>query len=184
MISEKETTRLSKLLSYLLRHNPGSLDIALEEHGWADVDILVEKIRQKEPAFTIEILRHIVDTNNKKRFSFNEDGSRIRASQGHSVEVNLNYKEERPPELLYHGTAQKNLDSILESGLQKISRHHVHLSGDEETALSVGQRHGRPVVLKIKAGLMFTNGFLFYRSDNGVWLTDAVPREFIVIPGS
>lgn len=179
MIPEKETKRLSKWLSYLLRHHPETLDIALDENGWTAVDTLVEKIKQKEPGFTIEILQHIVDTNNKKRFSFNEDFTRIRASQGHSVKVSLGYTEEQPPEILYHGTAEKNLASIREHGLQKISRHHVHLSADEETAAKAGQRHGRPVVLKIKAGLMFSNGFSFYRSANNVWLTDAVPKEFI-----
>lgn len=179
MITEKEAKHLSKLLSYLLRHNPGLLGIELDENGWTDVNTLIEKIKQKEPSFNDDMLSYIVDTNNKKRFSFNDDGSRIRASQGHSVNVDLGYTEAQPPEILYHGTAEKNLTLIRDNGLQKISRHHVHLSADRETALRVGQRHGKPVVLAIKSGLMFSRGFVFYLSDNGVWLTDAVPREFI-----
>jgi putative RNA 2'-phosphotransferase len=179
IILEKENKRLSKFLSYLLRHNPGELDIALDENGWTEIDHLIEKIKARESQFNLDILKYIVDSNSKKRFSFNEDMTKIRASQGHSIEVQLNYVAKQPPVILYHGTATSNIISIKETGLQKRNRHHVHLSVDIETAVKVGQRHGKPVVLKIKSGEMFEKGFSFFLSDNGVWLTDAVPGEFI-----
>ena len=179
MISEKETTRLSKLLSLVLRHQPEAIGITLDENGWTDVRTLIEKISQSENAFTFDTLKHIVDTNAKKRFAFNDSFEKIRANQGHSVEVELGYAAATPPKFLYHGTALKNLDSILATGLEKRERHHVHLSIDKETAVKVGQRHGKPVVLEIHAARMIIDGFTFYRSDNGVWLTDNVPPLYI-----
>jgi putative RNA 2'-phosphotransferase len=182
MNPEKETTRLSKLLSYLLRHKPEEFDVTLDENGWADVADLLAKLQAKGENVTIDILQHIVDTSNKKRFSFNEDGTKIRASQGHSVEVDLGYSQQQPPELLYHGTVHAFIDSIKKHGLVKQKRHHVHLSADERTAVIVAQRRGKPVILKIKAGEMSAAGYPFYLSDNGVWLTDTVPSAFIVFP--
>lgn len=179
MLPEKEAKRLSKWLSYILRHHPESAGIVLDEHGWTDTQTLITNLSAKEPLFNPETLQFIVANNSKKRFAFNEDGSKIRASQGHSVDVELGYTQQQPPELLFHGTTEKNIPSILKSGLKKMERHHVHLSADKETAQVVGARFGKPVVLTVKAGLMHEQGFSFFISENGVWLTDRVPAEFL-----
>lgn len=179
MISEKETTRLSKLLSYILRHKPEEYGIVLDENGYTNVDELINKLNAHNENISLEILQHIVDTNNKKRFAFNDDLSKIRASQGHSVDVELGYTEEQPPAILYHGTVEKFLSSILKDGLQKMQRHHVHLSADKTTATKVAERRGKPIILEIKSGEMFSAGYKFYLSDNGVWLIDHVPVNFI-----
>lgn len=183
-MTEKEITRFSKFLSLVLRHKPETIGIALDENGWTDVGTLLDKAGQAGVALTPELLRHIVDTNAKKRFAFDETGARIRASQGHSIDIELGYEAMIPPEILYHGTAEKWLDAILETGLDKRQRHHVHLSADTDTALKVGQRHGKPVVLTVLAGKMHAEGFSFFRSENGVWLTDHVPKAFIQAPPS
>lgn len=180
MMSESETNRTSKFLSLVLRHKPEELGITLDENGWTDVPMLLAKMATKGHRITHHQLRYIVETNSKKRFAFNDDESRIRANQGHSVEVNLGYVQKQPPEFLYHGTATRFLDVILDDGLQKMNRHHVHLSSDEQTARSVGSRHGKPVVLTVKAGAMAADGHVFYQSENGVWLTDHVPVAYIV----
>jgi putative RNA 2'-phosphotransferase len=182
MLSEKETTQISKLLSLVLRHNPSHLGISLDDEGWTDVDILLSKIQKKRIEINFEMLSYIVETNNKKRFAFNDDLTKIRANQGHSVEVNLQYESVIPPEILFHGTASRFIKSIRETGLSKQSRLHVHLSSNEETALKVGQRHGKPIILQIKALEMSKKGFVFYLSVNNVWLTDNVPVEFIEFP--
>ncbi|CAN5388831.1 RNA 2'-phosphotransferase [soil metagenome] len=174
MISEKENTRISKLLSLVLRHQPETLGIVLDENGWTNVDILLRKLTIEKAA-----LEYIVATNNKKRFAFNDDQTKIRANQGHSVEVELGYQAENPPEVLYHGTGVGSVNAILQEGLSKQKRHHVHLSADIETAFKVGQRHGKPIVLEVNAAQMSKDNFEFYRSDNGVWLTDHVPVEYI-----
>jgi putative RNA 2'-phosphotransferase len=181
MRAKDETTKISKALSYVLRHNPASAGIKLDENGWASVDELFSTFRVAGRAINREVLKHVVDTNNKKRFSFNDDFTKIRASQGHSIEVDLNYAESAPPAILYHGTTEKFLSAILKTGLQKMNRHHVHLSNSVETAVNIGQRRGKPVVLAIKSGEMFEEGHSFYKSDNGVWLTEAVPVKFIEI---
>ncbi|WP_460972714.1 RNA 2'-phosphotransferase [Spirosoma migulaei] len=177
MISEKENTRISKLLSLVLRHRPTLLGIELDTNGWTDVDTLLSKAQIDRPT-----LDHVVDTNNKKRFSFNDDKTRIRANQGHSVEVELGYKAELPPKLLYHGTGSTSVTYILRMGLEKRKRHHVHLSSDSETAYKVGQRHGVPVVLEIDAEQMSKDNIEFYLSANGVWLTEQVPPKYIKRP--
>jgi putative RNA 2'-phosphotransferase len=179
MLNEKENKRLSKFLSYILRHHPDAIGITLDEQGWTGTSALINRMAQQEPGFTLETLQHIVSTNAKQRFKFNEDGTKIRASQGHSIEVELKYTEQQPPSLLYHGTAEKNLSSILTHGLTRRQRHHVHLSADTDTALKVGQRHGKPIVLVIDAAAMFAAQHVFYQSDNGVWLTELVPPQFI-----
>jgi putative RNA 2'-phosphotransferase len=179
MNSEKYLTRLSKLLSYILRHNPGEAGIELDKEGWASVDQLLNYLIKKGEDINLDLLKHIVATNSKKRFSFNSDHTLIRASQGHSVEVNLNYMPSTPPAQLYHGTVKEFVPIILEKGLVKMDRHHVHLSKDIETAAQVGRRRGKPVILTINALAMNEKGFLFYLSDNGVWLTDHVPPGFI-----
>jgi RNA:NAD 2''-phosphotransferase len=172
-------TRLSKLLSYVLRHNPDHVQIQLDEQGWANVDELLQQLNKHNEPVTFELLKEVVDTNSKKRFSFNEDATRIRANQGHSLQLDLNYSPQQPPEILYHGTAAKNLEAILQQGLMKMGRHHVHLSADTGTALQVGGRHGKPVVLIIRAMEMHQQGYIFYCSQNGVWLTEHVPPSFI-----
>jgi putative RNA 2'-phosphotransferase len=175
MISESETNRISKFLSLVLRHQPETIGISLDENGWTDVPTLLSKMASKGSRITHDQLRYIVETNNKKRFAFNTDESQVRASQGHSVEVDLGYVQKQPPHFLYHGTATRFLDVILADGLKKI-----HLSSDEQTARSVGSRHGKPVVLVVKAEEMAANGHVFYQSENGVWLTDHVPAAYIV----
>lgn len=166
-------------MSLVLRHQPEVIGLTLDENGWAHVNELIEKLNANGAAADIALIKEVVATNDKKRFAFNEDQTRIRASQGHSIAVELDLKETIPPEYLYHGTAERFLESILSTGLQKQSRQHVHLSATAETAIAVGGRHGKPVVLLIKAKEMHGNGYLFYLSENNVWLTDQVPVAFI-----
>lgn len=166
-------------MSLVLRHKPEVIGLTLDENGWAHVNELIEKLNANGAAADIALIKEVVATNDKKRFAFNEDQTRIRASQGHSIAVELDLKETIPPEYLYHGTAERFLESILSTGLQKQSRQHVHLSATAETAIAVGGRHGKPVVLLIKAKEMHGNGYLFYLSENNVWLTDQVPVAFI-----
>jgi len=170
---------ISKFMSLVLRHKPEDIGLQLDEHGWAKVDELISKMNTRGIPINFEIINEVVETNDKKRFAFNEDKTLIRASQGHSIEVELNLPEKVPPDTLYHGTATKYLDSILKSGLQKQNRRHVHLSATIETAKAVGSRHGKPVVLVINAKQMLVTGFKFYLSENKVWLTDVVPVEYI-----
>lgn len=177
----KELIRLSKFLSLVLRHQPEIIGIQLDEQGWTDVPMLLQKANAAGTPLNMDTLRFVVANNNKKRFLLDETLSRIRASQGHSVEVQLGYSAQEPPEILHHGTAERFLKSILESGLQKRQRHHVHLSPDVETAIKVGSRHGRPVVLEVRAKEMQEAGFQFFMSDNGVWLTYAVPASFLQV---
>lgn len=179
-----QLVKRSKFLSLILRHDPGQIGLQLDESGWADVDELLRLINQARPgiSFTREILEKVVSTNDKQRFQFNDDKSRIRASQGHSVTIDLDLPPAVPPELLYHGTATRFLDSICRTGLHSGSRQHVHLSLNVETATKVGQRHGKPVILQVRAGDMHAAGHLFYLSANGVWLTEKVPVEFLQFP--
>lgn len=181
MISEKQNIKTSKFLSLVLRHKPETIQIQLDENGWVSVNELIEKLNNYGKEIDFKTIEYVVETNSKKRFAFNEDKSKIRASQGHSLQIDLNYEPINPPELLYHGTSKKFVDSILKSGIEKRNRQHVHLSSDIETALKVGQRHGKPVILKIQTEKMNKNGHKFYLSDNNVWLTDYVPIEYITI---
>lgn len=178
---DKQLARTSKFLSFVLRHNPQEIGLALDENGWADTEELIAKANVHGTPLDLELLKNIVDTNDKKRFAFNDDQSRIRANQGHSIEVDLQLQPQMPPAILFHGTAEKNLESIKKSGLVKGSRQHVHLSIDHETAIKVGQRHGKPVVIEVKAREMHTAEIPFYLSDNGVWLVDAVPVEWLTV---
>lgn len=177
MQTEKEIATISKFLSLVLRHKPETIGISLDANGWAAVENLIDKSNAYGLAIDFEKLRHVVDTNAKKRFAFSDDFTKIRASQGHSINIDLGYLPQNPPEVLYHGTAEKNRDSILKHGLQKRSRDHVHLSRDIETAIVVGKRHGKPIVIEVLSGKMA--GHDFYLSANGVWLTDHVPVEFL-----
>lgn len=174
-------TKLSKFLSLILRHKPETIGILLDKNGWADTQELLQKINSKETVMDFELLKEIVETNDKKRFLFNDDYSKIKANQGHSIEVELGLKPLTPPEFLHHGTASRNLESILATGIDKRQRHHAHLSEDVETARKVGQRYGKPVVLKIRALEMHEKGHLFYKTQNNVWLTDFVAVEFIEV---
>lgn len=177
-----KTTRMSKFLSLVLRHEPEAAGVVLDDAGWTTVESLLAGCTQAGKPLSRADLEHIVVTNAKKRFEFSPDRTRIRASQGHSVEVNLGYAPEEPPELLYHGTATRFLDGIRRDGLSRMKRHHVHLSPERKMTLEVGGRHGKPVLLTIQAGAMHRAGIPFCRSTNGVWLVDAVPPEFIVFP--
>lgn len=177
--NNKTHIKLSKYLSLVLRHKPEALGITLDTNGWTDVKVLLEKMNSTGKKIGIDTLKTIVETNNKKRFTFNEDFTLIRANQGHSIEVDLGFKPKTPPEILYHGTGDKNVESILKEGLHKRNRQHVHLSKDVETARNVGQRHGKPVIFEIQTEDMLRDGFEFYESKNGVWLTDAVPVKYI-----
>ncbi|MCH2235601.1 MAG: RNA 2'-phosphotransferase [Crocinitomicaceae bacterium] len=173
------TKRISKLMSLILRHNPGVINASLDENGWLDVDDLILGIKSKGLEITREILEKVVETNNKKRFSFSLDGTKIRANQGHSIDVDIELKPTSPPEFLYHGTVEKYLDAIKSEGLKKMNRQHVHLSKDIDTAENVGGRRGKPVILTVNTGQMEDAGYTFYLSENKVWLTDHVPLEFI-----
>lgn len=175
----KQAKAISKYLSYILRHDPADAGITLDENGWTDVAILIKELGVRFPGLDIPALEYIVATNNKQRFAFNEDKTRIRASQGHSVEVELNYLAQEPPTVLFHGTPLRNLAAILAEGLKKGERHHVHLSQNVTTALQVGARHGSPTILKIHSGKMFKDGYVFYLSANEVWLTAHVPPAYI-----
>lgn len=179
MISEEQLVRISKFLSLVLRHKPEKIGIQLDQNGWTEVDELLKKSNHYGIKFDREILNYVVATNSKKRFAFNESFDKIRASQGHSIAIELGYKNQRPPQILYHGTSEKSVQSILKSGLEKRKRQHVHLSSDIETAIKVGQRHGKPFVFEVLAGQMFQDGFQFFISDNGVWLTDNVPLKYL-----
>ena len=172
---------VSKLLSLVLRHQPGALGIELDPEGWTDVTTLLGRMRARGMAVDLALLKHVVATNDKQRFAFNADYSRIRANQGHSVAVDLGLVAVEPPEYLYHGTAEASLEAILREGLRKQSRQHVHLSTDVATATRVGGRHGKPVVLRVKSGEMHRRGDAFYRSENNVWLTDFVAPEYLEI---
>ena len=179
---DRQLIKLSKYLSYVLRHHPESVGLELEEGGWVPVDALRDACRRDGHPISLAQLRHVVATNDKRRFSFDATGRRIRANQGHSVEVDLELDPLEPPELLFHGTVDRFLGSIRGEGLRRGSRHHVHLSGDEPTARRVGSRRGRPVVLVVEAGRILCDGHTFYQSENGVWLTDAVPPEYLRMP--
>jgi len=172
----------SKLLSYVLRHRPDSVGLALDAHGWADVGELLACLAAHGKAVDRGLLERVVIENDKQRFAFNEDKTRIRASQGHSIEVDLQLREAEPPAVLYHGTASRFLKSILASGLRAGARHHVHLSSDAETAMRVGARHGFPAVLRVDAARMRADGIVFYLSDNGVWLTAEVRPTYLRQP--
>ena len=170
---------ISRLLSHVLRHAPERLGITLDAQGWTSVEELIAKARKA--GFTIDraLLEEVVATNDKKRFTLSEDGQSIRAAQGHSVSVDLGLAPSEPPETLFHGTARTNLDAIFLEGLKPGRRQHVHLSTNEETARKVGERHGKPVILRIDTKRMRDDGRTFVQADNGVWLTDSVPPQYL-----
>ena len=174
-MSKSKIKNVSKFLSLLLRHKPETIGLTLDENGWADIDELINK--SKEIALTRVLIDEVVADSDKQRFII--EGDRIRANQGHSIAVDLEFKAVRPPDKLYHGTATRFLDSIMQSGLTKQQRLHVHLSKNIETATAVGKRHGKVVILEVESKKMFEDGYEFYLSENGVWLTDVVPVEYL-----
>ncbi|UYU31964.1 RNA 2'-phosphotransferase [Siccibacter colletis] len=173
-------TDISKFLSYVLRHQPESIGLLLDKEGWAVISELITCSIKEGYKLDNNIIFNIVDSSDKKRFTISEDGLRIRAAQGHSTQqVDITYIEKVPPCFLYHGTAIRFIFSIREQGLIPMSRKYVHLSSNKDTAIQVGQRYGKPVLLKIEALNMYDQGFKFYQADNGVWLTERVPYLFI-----
>ncbi len=181
MTSSKQLNKTSKFLSLVLRHEPEAIELALDKNGWANIDALISKANDSDEANPLDhaLIQEVVSTSDKKRFIISDDGQNIRANQGHSINVDLQLKPATPPEFLYHGTATRFLDSILQEGLKPQQRQHVHLSTDIEIATNVGQRYGKPVILTIKSLLMNEQGFMFYLSENGVWLTKSVPGIYI-----
>ena len=170
---------LSKYLSLLLRHRPEVLNLNMDKNGWVNLDELIEKLNADGKNVTLEKIQEVVATNTKQRFKLDEVNNRIRANQGHSINVDVELVEKNPPQILYHGTAKKNIDIISKEGLKKMNRQHVHLSQDYDTAINVGGRHGKPIILKIDCKRMLEDGFKFYLSENKVWLTDVVDVKYI-----
>ena len=181
MEQNKHDIKLGRFLSLVLRHNPDAAGITLDERGWADVAELLDGVRGTGRQIDMETLERIVRENNKQRYAFNADHTKIRANQGHSIQVDIELREAKPPRYLYHGTAERFLLAIQAEGIRKMDRQHVHLSGDYRTALAVGRRHGVPVVLRVDAAAMAQTGATFYRSENGVWLCEYVPSKYFTV---
>jgi putative RNA 2'-phosphotransferase len=177
--------KLSKLLSLVLRHKPETLALTLDEQGWVAIDVLLQQAAAAGQPIDRNDLEQVIARNDKSRFTRSADGLRLRAAQGHSLPVQLDLAPRTPPEILYHGTATRFLDAIRAEGLQPRGRNHVHLSTDSKTAREVGRRHGRAVVLAVAAAAMHAAGWMFFQAENGVWLTPAVPAQFLrVIDGA
>lgn len=174
--------RISKFLSLVLRHKPQTVGLSLDQGGWAKVDEVLDKAKETGVSVTRELLQQVVKQSEKQRFSLTEDGLRIRANYGHSIPVDLGLEPLMPPEFLFHGTAKHSLDSIERQGIVPKKRNYVHLSPDKHTAVRVGKRHGKAIVLIIQAGRMYEHGFQFFRSVKGIWLTEKIPSEYIIFP--
>ncbi|WDI41896.1 RNA 2'-phosphotransferase [Bremerella sp. P1] len=173
-MNAEKLKRISKKMSYILRHQPDSVGLTLAPGGWVAIDDLLGALKISK-----EVLDEVVFTNDKQRFEYSEDAMQIRARQGHSTQVDLQYEAATPPDLLFHGTATRFLESIFEKGLIKGQRHHVHLSINRETMIAVGRRHGKPVVLEVNAQQMVADGYQFFVTGNHVWLTDHVPPQYL-----
>ena len=178
-MDDKQRTRTSKFISKVLRHEPESVGLVLEPGGWVLISDLLSGLARAGTRVSHEELDIVVERCEKQRFSVDESGSKIRANQGHSAEVELQFEQMEPPPELFHGTTHRTLPNILRDGLLKMARHHVHLSADTSTAAKVGGRHGKPVVLIVDAAKMRADGHIFYRSVNGVWLVDQVPAQYL-----
>jgi putative RNA 2'-phosphotransferase len=178
-MNEKHLIKVSKYLSKHLRHQPERLGLTLADGGWVKIEDLLKACAKNNFPISPDELKEVVERNDKKRFSFDAGGEKIRANQGHSVEVDLQLKKQIPPARLFHGTATRNAAMIREHGLLKMARHHVHLSTDTETARKVGMRHGKPLIFEIDTMAMLENGFEFFVSENDVWLVERVPPEFL-----
>lgn len=177
-MDSKKEKKISKAISYWLRHNPDDIGIEIGDNGWTDIDILIEKAADKVE-FTFEELKEVVANSDKQRFSISEDEMMIRANQGHSIEINMDFPEVVPPQILYHGAPVRVVDIIMKEGLKKMNRHHVHLSPDTDTAEKVGARRGKFEILEVEAMRLRADGHKIYMSDNGVYLVDEVPPEYI-----
>lgn len=177
-MNKNREIKISKFLSYVLRHKPESIGLTLNDNGWASV---AEILKNRKLRFSLEELKFVVENNEKNRFTLNEDFSLIKANQGHSVEIKLEFQKIVPPEILYHGTTQHFLASIQEKGLEKRQRHHVHLSIDIKTASNVGKRHGKLIILAIDSKKMHEDGYQFYLSDNNIYLVDEVPAKYLTV---
>lgn len=173
--------KISKQLSYILRHRPDSIGLVLQPGGWLEIDELLAALGRNGRSVSPAVLERVVAENDKQRFEFSDDRLRIRARQGHSTDVDLGYQPAAPPDVLYHGTATRHLESIFQQGLVKGRRHHVHMSTNKETMLQVGMRHGKPVLLSIDAARMVAAGHEFFVTGNQVWLTDHVPPEYLAV---
>lgn len=179
-MSNVNKTSISKFLSLVLRHKPEEIGLALDANGWAPIEELIARANARGTPLTRLLIETIVADSDKQRFAISADGAKIRANQGHSVEISLGLAPQTPPEQLFHGTATRFIESIRAGGLHAAARQHVHLSSDLATAEKVGSRHGQPVVLVVESGQMAREGHLFYQSENGVWLTDSVPTKYLV----
>lgn len=180
--TEHDYDVIGRYISYLLRHHPESAGLVMDSGGWVDADELVKSVRGEYDIydeFSYDDLCTLVADNDKQRYSMSDDGTRIRANQGHSFHVDLGLSPIEPPDVLFHGTATRFVDSIMSDGLLPQTRTQVHLSSDVDTAINVGKRHGKPCVLTIDAAHMYDDGYDFFLSDNGVWLTDYVPVEYL-----
>lgn len=180
---DNKLVRISKFLSLVLRHKPEHIGLTLDPEGWADVEELMRKSLESGVVLDRPTLRQVVEGAEKKRFSFSEDGKRVKANYGHSIPVSLGKESAEPPELLFHGTAKRFLPSIESDGLGPGDRQYVHLVEDKKTATEVGHRHGEPVVLVIKARDMYEKGHEFVKTESGIWLTKEVPVEYIAVEG-
>jgi putative RNA 2'-phosphotransferase len=184
MTSDRKLVDTSKFLSFVLRHEPQAIGLALDREGWAEIEALLDGANRHGRKLDRELVLAVVAGSDKKRFELSADGQRIRAVQGHSTtSVDREFDPREPPATLYHGTAARFVDAIRAEGLKPGSRHYVHLSADPETARAVGQRYGSPVVLTVDAARMHAQGHVFFRAENGVWLTAAVPAVFLWVPG-
>jgi putative RNA 2'-phosphotransferase len=181
-MDEKTRAGISKFLSLVLRHDPGAIGVQLDAGGWVEIMVLLRQCAAHGRAISRSMLEEIVATSPKRRFALSDDGLRIRASQGHSIEVDLGYAQATPPEVLFHGTVASCVESIRARGLDRMKRHHVHLSAEGDTARAVGARRGKPVVLRVLSGEMYRDGHSFFLSTNGVWLAEAVPPTYIEFP--
>lgn len=175
-----EIQKISKFLSLTLRHKPEAIGLVLDKEGWADINLLIDLVQKSEYKLNLNTLKYIVLNNDKKRFSFDETGCKIRASQGHSIDVALGYLTVEPPKILYHGTSELNIISILNMGIKKQKRQHVHLSETLEGAIQIGKRKGNPYVFCVLSEQMYKMGFKFYLSDNNVWLIEDIPSVYVV----
>lgn len=181
MRTMKDNIQISRFLSYILRHAPESIGLTLDNQGWGNISQLIQLAQKSGTPLTLEVIKRVVETNDKKRFSISDDGLFIRAVQGHSLKTTVDYQPIKPPTTLYHGTATRFINSIFNQGLQPNGRQYVHLSQEYKTAINVGNRHGKAIVLTVDSETMFRDGFEFYQADNGVWLTLTVPVNYLKI---